>query len=232
MDKICFLVPYYNHPQKIKILVDRLKSYQIHIILIDDGSSDKDVLEALGIDILTHSQNEGKGRALKTGFEYALKNGFTHAFQIDADMQHDLNKIDKFLEIYKNDKKSIICGYGKYDKTAPKSRIYGRKITNFWGYINTLGGHFEDFMIGMRIYPINNKVILKTKSNRMEFDIEILINYYKMGYKFKWIEVDINYDSISHFKMLRDNFLISKMHARCFFSLPKFIYKKIKNELV
>ncbi|VYT04211.1 Uncharacterised protein [Campylobacter ureolyticus] len=232
MSKICFLIPYYNHPAKIVKLCETLKSYEIPIILVDDGSSDNFDFATLDIKVLKHDKNKGKGAALKTGFNYAMKNGFTHAFQIDADMQHDLSKIDEFLEIYKNNKDIVICGYGKYDQTAPKARVYGRKITNFWAYINTLGGSFKDLMIGMRIYPLDENVFKKTKSNRMEFDIEVLINYYKFGYKFSWIEVDINYESISHFKMLRDNILISKMHARCFFALPKFIFERVKNALV
>lgn len=111
--------------------------------------------------LLRHKTNLGKGAALKTGFKYALNQGFTHAFQIDADMQHDLKKIDEFLNLYKNDKSSVICGYGRYDNTAPKARVYGRKITNFWAYINTLGGSFKDLMIGMRIYPLDERVLKK-----------------------------------------------------------------------
>lgn len=232
MSKICFLIPYYNHPAKIVKLCEILKSYEIPIILIDDGSSDGFDLTSLDVTLLRHKTNLGKGAALKTGFKYALNQSFAHAFQIDADMQHDLKKIDEFLNLYKNDKSSVICGYGRYDSTAPKARVYGRKITNFWAYINTLGGNFKDLMIGMRIYPLDERVFKKTKSNRMEFDIEVLINYFKFDYKFAWIEVDINYESISHFKMLRDNILISKMHARCFFSLPKFLFKRLKNALV
>ena len=232
MNKICFLIPYYNHPAKISKLCKILKQYNLPIILVDDGSSDNFNFETLDIEVLKHDKNKGKGAALKTGFNYAIKNDYTHAFQIDADMQHDLSKIDEFLEIYKNNKDIVICGYGKYNQTAPKARVYGRKITNFWAFINTFGGHFKDLMIGMRIYPLNEKIFKKTKSNRMEFDIEVLINYFKFDYKFAWVEVMINYESISHFKMIRDNILISKMHARCFFSLPKFLFKRLKNALV
>lgn len=161
MNKICFLIPYYNHPAKISKLCKILKQYNLPIILVDDGSSDNFNFETLDIEVLKHDKNKGKGAALKTGFNYAIKNDYTHAFQIDADMQHDLSKIDEFLEIYKNNKDIVICGYGKYDQTAPKARVYGRKITNFWAFINTFGGHFKDLMIGMRIYPLNEEVLKK-----------------------------------------------------------------------
>lgn len=196
------------------------------IIIVNDGSDGE--LEIKNAIILKHDKNLGKGAAIKTGMKYAKEQCFTHIFQIDADMQHDLHMIDEFLKVYEKDKNSLIIGYGKYDETIPKSRLYGRKITDLWVYINTLGGKFKDCMTGFRIYPINLEILEKTSSNRMEFDIEIIINYYKFDINLIWMEVGVTYGAVSHFMKFKDNFLISLMHARVFFALPKFIYKKIK----
>jgi len=63
----------------------------------------------------------------------------------------------------------------------------------------------------------------------MEFDIEILVNAVRQGISVRWIDTYVRYEKggVSHFKMLRDNALISLMHAKCFFSLPKFALGKI-----
>lgn len=231
MSKICFCVPYFNHPNTINSLCDELKKYNLEILIIDDASDEisKKALQNLNATILTHEKNQGKGGAVRSGYLWALKQGFTQIFQLDADMQHDLTQIPKMLELCEKFPKNLICGYGQYDKNAPKARIYGRKITNFWLFINTLGGHFKDAMTGFRIYPLNEKIINQTRTNRMEFDIEILMNYYKFDVEISWLPVAVKYGQISHFRALKDNFLISKFHAKAFFSLPFFIFQRRKN---
>lgn len=228
--KLAFIIPYYNHPLKISRLVSELKKYNFDILLIDDGSDleSKKALANLDIIKLELAVNQGKGAALKYGFDYLLKNGYTHAFQIDADMQHDLKAISPMLKLIKDD--LFICANPIY-KNAPKSRLYGRKITNFWIFINTLGADIKDGMCGMRIYPIKALKIplLKCKSNRMQFDTEILYCAHKYGIKFQWYDVFTDYpsDGVSHFKTFKDNVLISLMHAKHFFLLPIFIFKKL-----
>ncbi|RDU56724.1 glycosyltransferase family 2 protein [Helicobacter sp. MIT 99-5507] len=235
--KFAFLIPFYNHPESIEKLVDYISKYKIDIIIVDDGSNadSKIVLNNLkDVKILTRKHNGGKGAAIKSGLNLAKDLMYSHIFQIDADMQHELSKIDDFITLSKSNPNSLICANPIYGKDAPKSRLYGRKITNFWVYINTLGGNLKDTMCGMRIYPLYliYPLLKECKSNRMDFDIDILILAYKNMIDFKWIDVRIKYDSdgVSHFKALRDNILISKMHARHFFGLPKFIFNKYIKE--
>ncbi|MDO5046511.1 glycosyltransferase family 2 protein [Campylobacter sp.] len=234
MSAYAFLIPFYNHPLRINELVSKLKRYELPIIIVDDGSDEdsKRVLRELeGVMLLTRDQNGGKGAAMKDGFKFALEKGFSHLFQIDADSQHDLNAIGEFLALSKKSPQNLICGAPVYDESAPKARVYGRKITNFWIYINTLGADIKDGMCGFRIYPLKELelAISKSKSDRMEFDTEILVNAYRSGVKMEWIDIRVFYEAngVSHFKMLKDNVLIGIMHARCFFSLPKFIYRKL-----
>lgn len=237
MNKFAFLVPFYNHPQNIKALVAALKTYELPVIVVDDGSDEesKQILAELerteGILLLTRAQNGGKGIAMKDGFKFALNRGFSHVLQIDADFQHDAALIGEFLRQSKAHPQSIVCANPIYGEDAPKSRVYGRKITNFWVAINTLSLGVKDAMCGFRVYPLEQlkKVAAKSKTNRMEFDIEILVNAVRQGINVCWIDTYVRYEKggVSHFKMLRDNALISLMHAKCFFSLPKFALSKI-----
>ena len=237
MNKFAFLVPFYNHPQNIKALIAALKTYELPVIVVDDGSDEasKLILAELerteGILLLTRAQNGGKGIAMKDGFKFALNRGFSHVLQIDADFQHDAALIGEFLRQSKAHPQSIVCANPIYGEDAPKSRVYGRKITNFWVAINTLSLGVKDAMCGFRVYPLEQlkKATAKSKTNRMEFDIEILINAVRQGIDVRWIDTCVRYEKggVSHFKMLRDNALISLMHAKSFFSLPKFALGKI-----
>jgi len=237
LNKFAFLVPFYNHPQNIKALIAALKTYDLPVIVVDDGSDEasKQILAELerteGILLLTRAQNGGKGIAMKDGFKFASKRGFSHVLQIDADFQHDAALIGEFLSQSRAHPQSIVCANPIYGEDAPKSRVYGRKITNFWVAINTLSLGIKDAMCGFRVYPLEQlkKAAAKSKTNRMEFDIEILVNAVRQGVDVRWIDTYVRYEKggVSHFKMLRDNALISLMHAKCFFSLPKFMLSKI-----
>ena len=237
LNKFAFLVPFYNHPQNIKALIAALKTYELPVIVVDDGSDEasKQILAELerteGILLLTREQNGGKGIAMKDGFKFALNRGFSHVLQIDADFQHDAALIGEFLRQSRAHPQSIVCANPIYGEDAPKSRVYGRKITNFWVAINTLSLGIKDAMCGFRVYPLGQlkKAAAKSKTNRMEFDIEILVNATRQGVDMRWIDTCVRYEKggVSHFKMLRDNALISLMHAKCFFSLPKFALGKI-----
>ena len=237
LNKFAFLVPFYNHPQNIKALIAALKAYELPVIVVDDGSDEasKQILAELermeGILLLTREQNGGKGIAMKDGFKFALERGFSHVLQIDADFQHDAALIGEFLRQSQAHPQSIVCANPIYGEDAPISRVYGRKITNFWVAINTLSLGVKDAMCGFRVYPLEQlkKAAAKSKTNRMEFDIEILVNAVRQGIDVRWIDTYVRYEKggVSHFKMLRDNALISLMHAKCFFSLPKFALGKI-----
>ncbi|MGP1359714.1 glycosyltransferase family 2 protein [Campylobacter sp.] len=233
--KTLFLIPFYNHPEKIRALCKALANYNLHILIVDDGSNEtsKKALENLsefGVEIFTREQNGGKGAALKDGFRHALQNGYTHAFQIDADFQHDISEVAEFLELSRKYPHDMILADPIYGEDAPKSRFYGRKITNFWVKVNTLNANIKDAMCGFRIYPLKEleSVTLQSSSNRMEFDMEILVNAVRAGTRLKWIPLNVRYEKggVSHFKMLKDNVLISLMHAKYFFSLVPFLLGK------
>lgn len=117
----------------------------------------------------------------------------------------------------------MICGQPQYGADAPKSRLYGRKITNFWLRVNTGSATLRDGMCGYRLYPVSaTAAVLRRKrtGNRMEFDIEILVLMYRCGVAFVWIPVPVAYaaDGVSHFQLWRDNLRISAAHAKLFFS--------------
>ncbi|CZE49347.1 glycosyltransferase family 2 protein [Campylobacter geochelonis] len=235
MYKLAFLIPYYNHPLKIAKLVKALNSFNQEIIIVDDGSNkaSKQALDGLKVKVLTRAKNGGKGASLKDGFCFAKELGFSHVFQVDADFQHDISFCEEFISKSMQNPNAIIAANPIYDEFAPKSRLYGRKITNFWNAINTLSLDIKDGMCGFRIYPVDEicSILPSVKSDRMEFDIEILIRSYRRGIKLFWLDLKVAYedDGVSHFRMLRDNLLISKMHARLFFSLPSYIFKVLKS---
>ncbi len=227
----CIIVPVYNHAEAIQQVVKQLKPLQLPCILVNDGSSVEcsEVLQQLArqhdwVILLNRPQNGGKGAAVIDGLRWAIDNGYSHALQIDADGQHHLADIPRFIDTSKNHPHRLILGQPVFGREVPKKRLYGRQFTNLWIHINTLSLAIADGMCGFRCYPLAAvKTVLDsaTLGLRMDFDIEIVVRLYWQGLDVINLPTPVYYplDGVSHFKMLQDNLLISKKHAQLFFGM-------------
>ncbi len=237
----CAVIPVYNHPDAIGAVVAALHEYKLPVVLVDDGSDPvcASVLNALALEadtqLLRLPENQGKGGAMMVGLRHAQRLGYSHALQIDADGQHDTADIPRFLATSAAQPEKVICGCPIYDDTVPKSRLYGRYATHVWVWINTLSFAIRDSMCGFRIYPLASVVDLIDSvclGKRMDFDGDILVRLYWRDVGIVNLLTRVRYpaDGISHFRILRDNLLISRMHARLFFGmlmrLPQLLWRK------
>lgn len=138
---LCIVVPIYNHGKQLRNTIKNIARYDLPIILINDGSQDntkqimREVAGEFNNIVLTESldKNQGKGVAVSHGANLAFKIGYTHMLQIDADGQHDSTDIPKFIQAMQQNPQALISGMPIYDDSIPKSRLHGRKITNFLG---------------------------------------------------------------------------------------------------
>ena len=229
--KTLALIPHYNHPTTISHVVQTMRGFGLNVLIVDDGSREecKPVLQALasdGIDVLYRPINGGKGAAVKTGLEYAEEHGYTHVLQVDADGQHCLNDTPKLLAAAEQNPEAVVCGWPQYGDDAPKARLYGRKITDFWNMLHTWSCDIKDGMCGFRLYPLAPALSVvreETVGDRMDFDTEILIRLYWRNVKPVWVKTPVQYaaDGVSHFDAFADNVRISKMHTRLFFGMLK-----------
>jgi glycosyltransferase involved in cell wall biosynthesis len=240
--KLCALIPYYNHPDAIGSVVQQLLPYGLNIIIVDDGSAleAKQSLLPLtklpGVQLVTRKQNGGKGAAVITGMREALKQGYTHALQVDADGQHDLTKIPALIQLSEQNPTKIISGMPVYDESIPTNRKLWRYATHILVWIHTLSFEIKDSMCGFRIYPLKKTLeVIDSQpqfGQRMDFDIEILVRSKWAGLHIEQLPVGVKYpiDGVSHFQLFNDNFLITKMHFRLFFGMlmhsPKLIFRK------
>jgi glycosyltransferase involved in cell wall biosynthesis len=102
--KHCFVIPVYNHPHYLAALLSHLSSFELPIIMVNDGSDAActAVLHQLAhdyamVDLVGHTQNQGKGQAVITGLKHAFESGYSHALQLDADGQHDWKDVQRFF---------------------------------------------------------------------------------------------------------------------------------------
>jgi glycosyltransferase involved in cell wall biosynthesis len=225
--KPCAVVPVYNHGASLPAVVRALLAEDLQCVLVDDGSSPAaaKIIDELAenplVHLLRHSHNQGKGAAVVSGLREASLLGFSHALQVDADGQHDLDGVALFLDRASQAPDALICGYPQYDSSVPKGRLYGRYLTHVWVWINTLSLSIRDSMCGFRVYPLQPTLALLDSTalgQRMDFDTEILVRLHWREQPMVWLPTRVRYpaDGISHFRLWRDNLLISAMHARLF----------------
>lgn len=241
--KFCAVIPVYNHGQPLIQVVKKLREQNdLPCVLIDDGSaaSTAAIMDELAqqeqIFLLRHSNNQGKGGAVISGMVYAQELGFTHALQIDADGQHDLQQVERFIAAAKEQPQDLICGYPVYDQTVPKIRLYGRYLTHFWTWVHTLSFAIRDSMCGFRLYPLEPfvRLVNEVKLGRyMDFDIEIIVHLFWRDLAMQWYPVKVCYpeDGLSNFRPWQDNWLITKMHIKLFFGMlwraPRMLWRRL-----
>ncbi|MDO4698017.1 MAG: glycosyltransferase family 2 protein [Pasteurellaceae bacterium] len=224
------IIPHYNHSSTVGKVAEQLNQFGLPVLIVDDGSSPEhqQALQKLPqtdrLQIYFRPENGGKGAAMKSGFQLAFEQGFSHAVQVDADGQHHLPDVETMLELAQKSPNAMICGKPIYGEDAPKARLYGRKITDFWNAINTLSVEIKDGMCGFRIYPLAQIMPILSQEkigDRMDFDTEILVHSHWRKIPFIWFDTPVRYaqNGISHFRGWADNWLISKMHARLFFGM-------------
>lgn len=224
--RLLFLIPVYNHPYKLRLVANACLKHDADVLFVDDGSNEltqnnlRQVCEIS--DRIFHirlAQNCGKGSACLHGMRWGIEQGYSHVFQIDADAQQDLTRIQAFIDAAIANPKHIICGYPIYNESVPLARKWGRYLTHFWVDVNTLSFAIKDSLCGFRIYPLNAVAQWLSTSPliglRMDFDPDIIVQLYRQGTNVINLPVGVNYpaDGISHFRA-SDHWLLSKMHAR------------------
>jgi glycosyltransferase involved in cell wall biosynthesis len=243
MFKPCIVVPVYNHEHAIGAVVEGLLRHQTPVMLVDDGSNAAcaAVLDALArkhdgqVELVRLPHNQGKGAAVLAGFRRAAERGYSHVLQIDADGQHQTGDVPLFLAQAAAHPQAIIAGHPVYDASVPKARLYGRYATHIWVWINTLSFDIKDSMCGFRVYPVAPVNALAARRRigvRMNFDTDILVRLFWDGLRVINLPTRVSYpaDGVSHFRVWRDNVLISWMHTVLFFGMlpriPKLLARK------
>lgn len=224
--KVVALVPTYDNPRTVRGVVEQIRSRDLEVIVVNDGSGPEgrracEALAAEGLATVLHRpRNGGKGAACKDGFRRAAELGYTHAFQIDADGQHDVDAIESFVEAARAEPEAVVFAYPRYDASAPFSRRFARGLTNFWVAVEVGGrGKIRDAMMGFRIYPLAATNRLGHVGDGMDFDIEVAVELVRRGAPPVNLPVAVRYltaedGGVSHFHPLRDNLKFAWMHSK------------------
>ena len=227
----CAVIPVFNHEHAVGGVVRGIRRHGLPCIVVDDGSGPAcaRVLDEVAaaddrVVLMRLPMNSGKGAAVTAGLRAAAARGYTHALQVDADGQHDLADVPRFIDAARRFPDSVICGRPVFDESMPSLRRYGRYLTHAMVWVNTLSLDIPDAMCGYRVYPLADVLRLADAGRlgaRMDFDTEVLVRLYWQGQPMRWIDTRVAYPAggVSHFRLWRDNLRITAMHTRLFFGM-------------
>lgn len=227
MEHIPIIIPSYEPDDRLVTLVEELQEYRVKIVIVNDGSDPKydGVFQKLvdrKVTVLRHAVNQGKGRALKTAFNYCLLEdpNLIGCVTADSDGQHlpkDILHCCEELNLYPD---NLILGCRDFDDVSvPSKSKYGNKITrNVFKYL--CGLKITDTQTGLRGIPARfMKELLNIPGERFEFETNMLIAS-KEQYPLREVSIRTVYDSkenhTTHFDPIRDSIRIYRILGRIF----------------
>ena len=231
MSVIPIIIPSYEPDARLLELLAELKRAELSpIIVVNDGSSSAyqkffDAAEKdFGAIILTHAENFGKGRGLKTAFAYCLENfpEMTGCVTADSDGQHTPAAIEKCRAALSANPESLILGTRSFDNAAeiPLKSQLGNILTRKVFKI-LYGVEISDTQTGLRAIPADfMRAVLNVAGERFEFETNVLISAIKSGVRIETVPIETIYDSkenhSTHFRPLADSLRIYWLFRRAF----------------
>jgi glycosyltransferase involved in cell wall biosynthesis len=246
--KLLVLIPSYNSGAGLlKRTVQGALTHWPDVWVVIDGSRDD---SAAAVNELAASQtqlrvlelatNQGKGAAVLHGAKLARTAGFTHILTMDADGQHPAEFIPRFAGLAASHGGAAVFGAPIFGPEAPALRIQGRKVSNSWAALETLGWGLGDSLFGMRLYPLDallHAFASTAWARRFDFDPEIAVRLAWACVPIAVLPTPVRYltiaeGGVSQFRYLRDNSLLTWMHIRlcCGFllRLPVLLWRRAK----
>jgi glycosyltransferase involved in cell wall biosynthesis len=194
-------------------VVEETLAFGFPLLIVDDGSTDgtSERLSGLNVEIRRHAQNRGKGAALRTGFSWAVENGYTAVITLDSDGQHDPTAIPRLLSAAREGDFDILV--------ASRSSQFGEMagLRNSWNRFGVwcvkkkTGFEITDSQSGFRYYSARIFRDIDLTANGYELEMEVLMKAWRAGLKIGSMPIAARVAdgrSTSHFRPVRDTWNI------------------------
>lgn len=238
INDVCLIIPAYNPDEELFIdFLEKAVRNFYNIIVIDDGSSEeyKVIFSKIHVrfpkvKILKHGVNLGKGRALKTAFNYYLTEypECIGVVQADCDGQHDIDDVVECARKLYFEPDRFILGVRDFSSDdVPKRSKYGNNITKYVFKL-FIGISISDTQTGLR--AMSNKLVktfLPTSGERYEYETNVLIESKEKNIGISEVPIKTIYiekNQTSKFNPLKDSLMIYKLFGKYIFaSLSAFV---------
>lgn len=189
---IFVIIPSFNEGKRLAETIHKAKQFvpAENIVVVDDGSKVPEHLpQNIGVWLLRHKLNLGKGAAMRTGAEFAFDKGAEAIIFMDADCQHDPKEIPVFTR-YLEEGYQIVFGSRRPGINVPLTRFLGNKLTSV--YINLIFGiYVTDILSGYRALTKKAFELVRWESDRYAVETEMVAHMSHHKKELSWIEFPI-----------------------------------------
>jgi glycosyltransferase involved in cell wall biosynthesis len=212
------VIPAYQDEKHIGDIVRRTRARLDHILVIDDGSTDQTAQRAreAGAEVIVHSENRGKGEAIKTGLGHWLDRKVTWMILLDSDGQHLPEEIDRFLSAAGAATHPTFFIGNRMNNLAGMPFI--RRVVNRYmsrGISRVCGQEIPDTQCGFRMLDRQLIPELLGGGHRFDYETEVLIIASRKGYRIESVPITTVYtDQVSKIHPMRDAVRFFKLMRR------------------
>ena len=205
INKISVIIPCFNEKKtisKFKEEIKKFKTYDLEIIVVDDGSTDgtQKILSDLNndlIQVINHDKNFGKGKSLRTGFKVAT--GDIIIVQ-DADLEYSPNDYSSLIRPFIESDADVVYGSrflggGGFTRLHYFYHFLANKILTFISNIFT-NLNMSDMETGFKVFKRDAINSINLKEDSFGIEPEITIKLAKQ--KLRFFEVPISYNGRSY----------------------------------
>ncbi len=186
---IITLIPAYNEATRIQPVIAGALAH-LPVLVVDDGSRDDtaDIAEANAATVLRQIPNQGKGVALRSGFQWTLSGGYDALIALDADGQHDPAEIPKFLTCFKETQADLIIGARDFSQIPLVRRI--ANSLGRWSFSWALGRQVLDNQSGYRLLSRRMmEATLASEEEGFEFEVDMIVLCVLHDYCLEWVPI-------------------------------------------
>lgn len=220
-NNVCILIPAYNEEKKVGEVIREVERQGYTVLVVDDGSTDGTpaVIEGTGAYSIFLAKNQGKGAAIRKGFDWVMTNGYEGVIVMDADGQHAPQQLDEFLKVLSPIEADVVVGnrMGGDLKDMP----FLRRMTNvsMSALISAvIGQHVPDTQCGFRAFTQEALKRMRLRTSRFEIESEMLLVAGRISLKIKSIPILTVYrGELSHIKPCLDTLRFLNFFMRFIF---------------
>jgi glycosyltransferase involved in cell wall biosynthesis len=193
------VMPFYNEARTLRPALERLLKtdlpVRLQVVLVDDGSTDdsvrtiEDLLSDDRILLVTHTNNSGKGRAVRSGLAEADS---YLAGVLDADMEYDPDDLKRLLAVILEGDATVAYGTRSFGPGSIFSFWYvlGNKVTSFWASL-LFNTWLTDIHTCLKVAPLEVWHALELRCDGFDLDSEATARFRRAGHRI--YEVPVSY---------------------------------------
>jgi glycosyltransferase involved in cell wall biosynthesis len=207
MMRVCAVLPAFDESRAIAAVIRSIRPHVDTVLVVDDGSTDATGGEAAraGAIVIRHSENRGKGCALRTALAWVLERAFSHVLLMDADGQHTGSDVPAMIAAGADGGVDLVLGERVFSRCdMPRPRYYANLIGS-WALSRFIGVPVADTQSGFRLIRCDALRGLGLTARGYEIETEMLIRLTRRGARLRRVPVRAVYGAgASKLRPVRD----------------------------